>query len=145
MDQQSTPNTHNINQSPEHNSQSGFENIDQYVNREVLPAPVPIERERTSETQSQASSDAQQAATTQPQIQVSNNQNPAVSAPPAHTGVNPTTAHDEDQIEQEWINRAKDIVRRTQGDPARRKEEVTELQKDYQMKRYGRKLGNPQD
>lgn len=56
----------------------------------------------------------------------------------------PTTASDNDQIEKEWVDKAKKVIAETRDDPYRREQEVGKLQADYIYKRYGRKLGSPQ-
>ncbi len=53
----------------------------------------------------------------------------------------PLVADDSDLIEKEWVDRAKKIVQDTQDDPAKREEQVSNLQKDYLRKRYGKELG----
>ena len=61
--------------------------------------------------------------------------------PPA-TDDAPLVAGDEDLIEKEWVDRAKQIIERTKDDPYRREQEVNKLQADYLRKRYGRELGD---
>ncbi len=56
----------------------------------------------------------------------------------------PTIANDDDLIEKEWVDRAKKVLAETRDDPYRREQEVSRLQEDYLMKRYGRKLGSLQ-
>ena len=56
----------------------------------------------------------------------------------------PLTANDDDLIEKEWVDRAKKIVAETKDDPYRREAAVSQLQKDYQKKRYGRELSAPE-
>lgn len=56
----------------------------------------------------------------------------------------PLVAGDEDLIEKEWVDRAKQIIEQTKDDPYRREQEVNKLQADYLRKRYGRELGTPQ-
>ena len=53
----------------------------------------------------------------------------------------PLVAGDDDLIEKEWVDRAKKIVAETKEDPYKREAAVSQLQKDYQKKRYGRELG----
>ncbi len=53
----------------------------------------------------------------------------------------PATAADEDLIEKEWVDKAKQIISQTRDDPARREREVGRLQVDYLKKRYGKELG----
>lgn len=57
------------------------------------------------------------------------------------TGTSPIVAADQDVIEKEWVDKAKKIVMETQDDPYKRQTEVSELQKDYLQKRYGKQLG----
>lgn len=63
----------------------------------------------------------------------------AVSATPPSD--HPAVAADEDVIEKEWVDKAKQIVTETQGDPHTRANRVNSLQKDYLQKRYGKVLG----
>lgn len=54
----------------------------------------------------------------------------------------PSVANDDDLIEKEWVDRAKRIIVETRDDPFQREREVTKLQADYLLKRYGRELGS---
>ena len=56
----------------------------------------------------------------------------------------PAAAADEDLIEKEWVDRAKQIIEQTKDDPFRREQEINKLQAEYLRKRYGRELGVPQ-
>ena len=53
----------------------------------------------------------------------------------------PIIAGDDDLIEKEWVEKAKKIVAETRDNPYGRERAVSQLQKDYLMKRYGRELG----
>jgi len=53
----------------------------------------------------------------------------------------PMIASDDDLIEKEWVDRAKKIISENRDDPYKQEEAVSELQKDYQKKRYGREMG----
>lgn len=53
----------------------------------------------------------------------------------------PAVAGDDDLIEKEWVDKAKQIISETHDDPARREKEVSRLQADYLKKRYGKQLG----
>ncbi len=66
----------------------------------------------------------------------------AVSADPA---VNPTAANDDDVIEKEWVDRAKQVILQTKDNPFAREKAIGELQRDYLMKRYGRQIGASSD
>jgi hypothetical protein len=54
----------------------------------------------------------------------------------------PAVAADDDLIEKEWVDKAKEIIEKTKDDPYRREREVGRLQSDYLKKRYGKDLGN---
>lgn len=53
----------------------------------------------------------------------------------------PAVAADDDLIEKEWVDKAKQIISSTDGDPAQREKEISRLQTDYLKKRYGKELG----
>ncbi len=53
----------------------------------------------------------------------------------------PLVAADEDLIEKEWVDKAKEIIQHTKDDPHTRTQKVNELQRDYLQKRYGRAVG----
>ena len=61
-------------------------------------------------------------------------------APP--TAATPLVAADEDLIEKEWVERAKDIIQSTKDDPHARNAQVSELQRGYLEKRFGRVIGS---
>jgi len=56
----------------------------------------------------------------------------------------PSVANDDDLIEKEWVDKAKKVLAETKDDPYLREEEVSRLQADYLLKRYGRELGSSQ-
>lgn len=56
----------------------------------------------------------------------------------------PLIANDDDLIEKEWVEKAKQIISETKEDPYRREVEVGKLQADYLRKRYGKELGASQ-
>ena len=53
----------------------------------------------------------------------------------------PLAADDADLIEKEWVDRAKKIIQETRDNPAQREKQVSQLQKDYLKKRYGKEVG----
>jgi len=67
--------------------------------------------------------------------------NPVVAPPPTQVANNPLVAADEDLIEKEWVDKAKEIIQQTRDDPHKRTERVNELQRDYLQKRYGKIIG----
>ncbi len=56
-------------------------------------------------------------------------------------GATPLVASNDDLIEKEWVDRAKEIIGKTPDDPHARGQQVNALQKDYLRKRYGKELG----
>lgn len=74
-------------------------------------------------------------------------QAPLVAAPPQtpdspqQAMATPLVAADEDLIEKEWVDKAKEIIEHTKGDPYTRTQKVNELQRDYLQKRYGKVVG----
>lgn len=50
-------------------------------------------------------------------------------------------AADEDLIEKEWVDRAKQILNDTRDDPHAREREIRKLQAEYIKQRYGRIIG----
>lgn len=57
----------------------------------------------------------------------------------------PLIASDDDLIEKEWVDKAKEIIAKTRDDPFRRETEIGRLQIDYVKKRYGRQIGSVKD
>lgn len=58
---------------------------------------------------------------------------------------NPISANDDDNIEREWVDRAKQILVQTRSDPRAREKAIGALQRDYIFKRYGKRLGATSD
>lgn len=56
-------------------------------------------------------------------------------------GATPLVAGDDDLIEKEWVDRAKQIIASTKDDPHKRETEIKNLQIEYVKKRYGRVIG----
>lgn len=113
----------------------------------VLPSPEGgIEtgadrREQTAEARAAAADASAQAVPTTP-IQPVVQDMPAPPPPPPVTTAGPSVAGDDDVIEKEWVDKAKQIILETRDDPHTRSQRVNELQKDYLKKRYGKELGN---
>lgn len=61
------------------------------------------------------------------------------------TTATPIVAADEDLIEKEWVDKAKQVISSTKNDPYRREQEVKKLQIEYVQKRYNRTIGVPYD
>ena len=52
----------------------------------------------------------------------------------------PASASDEDLIEKEWVDKAKEIVDNTVGDPHAQSEQLGKMKSDYIRKRYGKDI-----
>lgn len=52
----------------------------------------------------------------------------------------PMTADDNDNIEKEWVNKAKKIVEGSRDDPHRQSKELTLFKADYIQKRYNKTI-----
>lgn len=57
----------------------------------------------------------------------------------------PLVAADEDIIEKEWVDKAKQIISETKDDPYIREQRIKKLQVEYIRKRYGREIGETVD
>lgn len=64
---------------------------------------------------------------------------------PKTDDTNPATAGDEDLIEKEWVEKAKQVISATKHDPYLQEQEVSKLQADYLKKRYGKTINLPTD
>ena len=54
-------------------------------------------------------------------------------------------ANDDDLIEKEWVDKAKQIFAETNNDPYERECKISELQIEYIRQRYGRVIGQAED
>jgi hypothetical protein len=118
------------------------------ITPEAMPSLPPLDSrfERGQERFEQAAeagaiaSDAASAATPMavPVTPVQPVQVPTVQ--PITTGA-PLVAADEDLIEKEWVDKAKEIIEQTRDDPHARTQKVNALQRDYLQKRYGKVIG----
>ncbi len=66
-------------------------------------------------------------------------------APTAPTSANPAVAADVDIIEKEWVDKADEAVKKTEGDPHAEEEAVEDLQVDYLKKRYDHSVDKSQE
>jgi hypothetical protein len=115
---------------------------------ENIPSLPPFETgiEKGSERHEQAAeagAHAADAATLAAPVAVPLAPPPVVADDPAQAPVSgsPLVAADEDLIEKEWVDKAKEIILQTKDDPHARTLKVNELQRDYLQKRYGRVVG----
>jgi len=81
---------------------------------------------------------AQAAAAAGTAAQPATPQNPTTGQAMSAT---PLVAADEDVIEKEWVDKAKEIIEQTKDDPHQRTQKVNELQREYLNKRYGKVVG----
>lgn len=61
-------------------------------------------------------------------------------APQADPGATPAAAADSDRIEQEWVDKTKQIVLATRNDPYEQARQLATLKADYMMKRYNKEI-----
>ncbi len=59
--------------------------------------------------------------------------------------VTPVVAEDKDDIEKEWVNKAKKIVEQTKTDPFLQERAVSRLQADYMKKRFNKDVKLPKE
>lgn len=119
------------------------------VTPEGVPQLPPLEtgveqgQERVEQAAEAGARAADAAASAVPIAPVMPQMPPAQTAQPENLGAagTPLVAADEDLIEKEWVDKAKEIVDQTQGDPYTRTQRVNELQRDYLKKRYGKVIG----
>lgn len=121
------------------------------IGPESVPTLPPIETglERGQERFEQAAeggarvsdATASAAAVAVPVAPVQVPQQPPQQPPAQATTTTPLVAADEDLIEKEWVDKAKEIIEQTKDDPYARTQKVNELQRDYLKKRYGKVVG----
>lgn len=70
---------------------------------------------------------------------------PAGAADPVQDDTNPAMAADEDLIEKEWVEKAKQVVAETRSDPYAQDMAIGKLQADYLKKRYGKVISLPKE
>ena len=56
------------------------------------------------------------------------------------SNANPSVAEDADLIEKVWVQKAKDLIKKTQSDPHIQSREVNIFKADYMQKRYNKVL-----
>ena len=137
------------------NSRNGAPSLEQLpmppqVSGEAAPTLPPLEAgiergqeqfEQRAEAGAVAADAAAQAVPIVPvaaQVPVQQQAPQQQSAPALAT---PLVAADEDLIEKEWVDKAKEIIQQTRDDPYARTQKVNELQRDYLQKRYGKVVG----
>lgn len=69
---------------------------------------------------------------------------PSTTPAPALSSI-PVQLKDESTIEQQWIEKVKQVVVRTQDDPFMQNKLLSELKAEYLETRYGRPTGAKQD
>jgi hypothetical protein len=134
-----------------HNAPRGVENLPMppTIGAENIPSLPPLETglERGQERSEQAAeagvrvSDAvaSASAATAAAVPIAPTQATTDATIPQST--TPLAAADEDLIEKEWVDKAKEIIQQTKDDPHARTAKVNELQRDYLQKRYGKVIG----
>lgn len=72
---------------------------------------------------------------------------PAAAAPSQSVIANPQSSSVDgfDALEQEWIDRAKDIVEQTKSDPFTESKELAKVKAAYMQARYNKHINVPED
>lgn len=136
------------------NTQSGRPLFENAPSAPIAPGEVPVlpmpeaaplkggERfEQASEARSlvaDAASIAQPVPLSQPVV---NNATPGSDPAVSTQFPAPLVAADEDLIEKEWVDKAKQIVESTKDNPHARSEQVNRLKLNYREKRFGKVVG----
>lgn len=122
----------------------------QNVGPENIPSLPPLEtglergqerHEQAAEAGARASDAAAPASVTPPVVAPVVPVQDNSGTQPASISNTPLVAADEDLIEKEWVDKAKEIIEQTKDDPHARTAKVNELQRDYLQKRYGKVVG----
>lgn len=74
-----------------------------------------------------------------------NGPSPVGTTSPVQDDTNPAVAADDDLIEKEWVEKAKQVVAETRSDPYAQDMAVGKLQADYLKKRYGKVISLPKE
>ncbi len=113
---------------------------------EIISDPTPV----TPEQRTSASEQVNQGGPVQrvalpadlPQVLPTTTLVPNNTVATSSSSSNPVVADDVDVIEKVWVQKAKSIVSQTKADPHQQEEEVSKLQTDYQLKRFGEAATN---
>lgn len=132
------------------NAPQGFEQLPMppTVGPEAAPSLPPLDA-RIERGQEQVEQVAEARAQVSDAAAMATGAVPVAPVVPVHnqpgqastSSTTPLVAADEDLIEKEWVDKAKEIIEQTQGDPHARTQKVNELQRDYLQKRYGKVVG----
>lgn len=125
----------------------------------ILPSPVDTKVQMTGPPDAESGSNSSRAETLSPAqerpntvpalvttqvAQVATDDTSSTAALPQTQSQaqssNPQIADDVDVIEKEWVDKAKSIVSSTKDSPHMQEKEVSKLQADYLMKRYGKQI-----
>jgi hypothetical protein len=67
---------------------------------------------------------------------------PAAMPSDLQSQAGPAVAGDVDLIEKEWVEKAKNIVNSTTGDPHAQSQKINQMKADYIQKRYNKTIGS---
>lgn len=122
-------------------SYSGVESVPVLPMPEVAPLGGQERFEQAAEARARVADAASGAQVVAPAVPVVPLQNDPSASTAVVPGQNPLVAADEDLIEKEWVDKAKEIIEQTKDDPHARTQKVNELQRDYLQKRFGKVVG----
>lgn len=129
------------------------QNLPTPVGAENLPKPLEVDKPNGGEVSSDKSPEnvprgeatkntGDRSIQAAPSVPASDLPQP-ISAPTDHRQQasavqGPSVADDVDVIEKVWVEKAKSIVKETRDDPHEQERQVSDLQSDYQKKRFGK-------
>lgn len=125
---------------PKPEAKNNSEQLEQVDGFNESRADLAIERKKGSPAGSAAISGV---AVDDASTQVQASQVASVIGGTASSGIKidtPEVAEDLDLIEKAWVQKAKDIVMRTQGDPYTQNKQISGVKIDYIKKRYGKEI-----
>ncbi len=101
-----------------------------------------VEPTQTRSTNDSSVAPPSSQGVTKPATQLDNTQasQPQLTAQKASVADPAMVADDVDLIEKAWVEKAKDIVKGTVGDPHTQNERMSQMKVDYMKKRYGRDI-----
>ncbi len=109
------------------------------------PEATPEVPAASEQIKPQAPPSHDQAAKKKPPVTPVSTPQPVDGAIPAAASPGPALADDVDVIEKEWVDKAQEIVKKTEGDPHAEEDQVEDLQYDYLKKRYGIDVNHPEE
>ena len=112
-----------------------------------IPRPEVAKSHDTQERVSQAVSAVAQANDDVASAVADDSQSISIPTPVQDdtSSIGPQAADNNDVIEKEWVNGARQIVKETKHDPQDQADKITRFKHDYIKKRFGKEIKLPED